>query len=519
MPTRPKSSRPPVVRPLASGLDTAELFQAVAGLPGRVWLDSATGQTSPESAVDDVVRRLSRYSFLSADPIRRLVAYPGQPNPWDELSRLVVRLPGDVDESLPPFQGGLVGVVGYEAARWLEPVELADCHQHQTDDLPTPAISFGVYDWAIAIDHFEDRSWLICQGFTAEDFDAGESDHRSAATRTQTANQRADQIIDLISAVQPKNADQRQFQRRFDPANDNRSDVHSNFTGEEFRAAVAEIVDRIRCGDSFQVNLAQRLTTTSTLDPAALYLRLRDANPAPFAGFYDGGDFQVLSSSPEGFLQLRDRHVETRPIKGTVPRTGDEAADAKLADQLLRSEKDRAENVMIVDLMRNDLSRVCRDESVVVSRLCEIERYQFVQHLVSVVEGDLVDGVDAVDVLRACFPGGSVTGAPKIEAMKTIAQLERNPRGPYCGSMGYFGCGGGADFNILIRTITATGGRLQIPVGGGITARSQPAAEEAETWAKAIGMLNALPTPPPQTRAKIAPSADHSANPKISEAV
>ncbi len=488
-------------------------------MPGRVWLDSATGQAAPVSPVDDVVRQLSRYSFLTAAPIKRLVAYAGEPNPWDELSRLVTALPRDVDASLPPFQGGLVGVVGYEAARWLEPVELAGCHQHQLDDLPTPAISFGVYDWVIAIDHFENRGWLICQGFAAEDFNSGEADHCSAATRIQRANQRADQISDLISAVQPKPLEQRQQRRRFDPPDRGRNDLHSNFTGKEFRAAVAEIVNRIRNGDSFQVNLAQRLTTASTLDPAALYLRLRDANPAPFAGFYDGGDFQVLSSSPEGFLQLRDRHVETRPIKGTVPRTGDEAADAKLADELLRSEKDRAENVMIVDLMRNDLSRVCRDESVVVSRLCEVERYQFVQHLVSVVEGDLVDGVDAVDVLRACFPGGSVTGAPKIEAMKTIAQLERNPRGPYCGSMGYFGCGGGADFNILIRTITATGGRLQIPVGGGITARSQPAAEEAETWAKATGMLRALPSPPPPSPTKIASSATHSANPKISETV
>ncbi|QDV44245.1 Aminodeoxychorismate synthase component 1 [Stieleria neptunia] len=505
------------MRPIASDLDVTDLFAALSGLPGRVWLDSATVQTS----VDEVVRRLSRYSFLSADPVKRLSVFPDQPDPWPELARWVDALPNDFDASLPPFQGGLVGVIGYEAARWLEPQELADCHAHQENDLPTPALSFGVFDWTLAIDHFENRSWLICQGFTAEDLDGGgdSSPASAAARRLRCAGERADQICDLISDVKPQ-ADHAPHQlHRVDSSPDASGEVASNFTGEAFRASVADIVERIRGGDSFQVNLAQRLTTSSSLDPAALYLRLRSANPAPFAGFYDGGDFQVLSSSPEGFLQLRDRHVETRPIKGTVPRTGDAATDADLAATLLASEKDRAENVMIVDLMRNDLSRVCRDESVVVSRLCEIERYQFVQHLVSVVEGDLVDGVDAVEVLMACFPGGSVTGAPKIEAMKTIAELEPHPRGPYCGSMGYFSCGGDADFNILIRTITATAGRLQIPVGGGITARSHPAAEEAETWAKATGMLNALPTPPPQTRAKLTPPVNHSANPKISEAV
>ena len=248
----------------------------------------------------------------------------------------------------------------------------------------------------------------------------------------------------------------------------------------------------IREGDSFQVNLAQRLLTKTHLTGSELYLKLRERNPAPFSAFYSGGDFSVLSSSPEGFLQVRDRTVETRPIKGTAPRTGDEATDQRLADELANSDKDRAENVMIVDLMRNDLSRVCDDDSVRVTQLCELERYEFVQHLVSVVQGRLKEGQNVVDLLRACFPGGSVTGAPKIEAMRTISRLEPNPRGPYCGSIGYISCGGNADFNILIRTITEAHGFWQIPVGGGITARSVPEAEEAETWAKAEGMLRAI---------------------------
>ncbi len=268
--------------------------------------------------------------------------------------------------------------------------------------------------------------------------------------------------------------------------------VRSNFTSAAFRSAISEIVESICQGDSFQVNLAQRLLIEASLSSPELYRRLRRHNPAPFGAYYNGNGFQVLSSSPEGFLQVRGDHVETRPIKGTVRRTGDSGTDSELAEQLLSSEKDRAENVMIVDLLRNDLSRVCTDESVQVRQLCGLERYQYVQHLVSVVEGTLAEHQSVVDLLRACFPGGSVTGAPKIEAMKTIARLEPNPRGPYCGSIGYISCGGNADLNILIRTITATGGYWQIPVGGGITARSDAASEEAETWAKAEGMLRAI---------------------------
>jgi para-aminobenzoate synthetase component 1 len=240
------------------------------------------------------------------------------------------------------------------------------------------------------------------------------------------------------------------------------------------------------------VNLAQRLTTQQTCDDVSLYLRLRKVNPAPFSGFYRGDGFTLHSSSPEGFLRVRGDWVQTRPIKGTTPRTGDAARDAELARNLLNSQKDRAENIMIVDLMRNDLSRVCDDTSVTVDQLCEIERYQFVQHLVSVVQGRLRDNATVVDLLRACFPGGSVTGAPKIEAMRTIAELERHRRDLYCGSLGYISSGNVADFNILIRSITSTGGRWVLPVGGGITARSQPDAEEAETWTKALGMLRAI---------------------------
>jgi para-aminobenzoate synthetase component I len=224
----------------------------------------------------------------------------------------------------------------------------------------------------------------------------------------------------------------------------------------------------------------------------SLYLRLRRRNPATFAGYFDLGEFQIASASPERFLQVRGGEVEARPIKGTRRRTARPEADLFAGDELRESEKDNAENVMIVDLLRNDLSKVCRPESVVVADLCRLEAYEFVQHLVSVVRGRLRDGTGPLDLLRAAFPGGSVTGAPKVRAMEIIAELEPTARGPYCGALGYIGFDGTMDSNILIRTITTGRGWWQMPVGGGIVAQSDPRAEYDETWHKAEGLLRAL---------------------------
>ena len=243
---------------------------------------------------------------------------------------------------------------------------------------------------------------------------------------------------------------------------------------------------------SFQVNLSQRLLHPAVDDSVALYHRLRERNPAPFAGYFDLGEIQIVSASPERFVQVRDGWVETRPIKGTRQRGELQSADSEHADCLQASEKDRAENVMIVDLLRNDLSRVCQADSVQVTELCVLERYQYVQHLVSAVRGRLREGKSSVDLIRAAFPGGSVTGAPKVRAMEIIAELEPTARGPYCGSLGYLGFDGAVDLSILIRTITAGRGWWQAPVGGGIVAQSQPEAEYEETWHKAEGLLRAI---------------------------
>jgi para-aminobenzoate synthetase component 1 len=489
----------PVVRSLADDFSLSAAFVRLVGRGGCLWLDSASPgpliSASASSPPHAAPQRLGRYSFLTADPIAQLIAAVGDDSPWDALQAWCRELPGDRVANLPPFQGGIAGLIGYEAATWLE----SSVAPAAIDDFPTPAISLGLYDWTIAVEHSTGRSWIISQGLGAT----------TPADRYQRACDRVDQVQAWLAeepmhvdaaAGNPASGLQTRCPDGYVPTD--RPRLWSNFSGSQYRSAVSDIIQRIKRGDSFQVNLAQRLLAPATCSAVELYLRLREFNAAPYGGYYGGTDvdgrpFEVLSSSPEGFLKIRDGRIETRPIKGTVRRTGDPAIDRQLATELQQSVKDRAENTMIVDLMRNDLSRVCRDESIRVGQLCELEQYEHVQHLVSVVQGDLEPGdmspaSNSLAAIQACFPGGSVTGAPKVEAMRTIAELEPHRRGPYCGSLGYISCGGDADFNILIRTITAADGYWQIPVGGGVTARSLPTAEELETWIKSAGMLRAV---------------------------
>jgi para-aminobenzoate synthetase component 1 len=251
-------------------------------------------------------------------------------------------------------------------------------------------------------------------------------------------------------------------------------------------------IELVRAGDIFQVNLAQRLAVAATIDPVELHRRSRTLNPAPFAGFFDTGTATIVSMSPERLLQVERGTVRMHPIKGTRRMLASPEADLYAGEDLGQSEKDRAENVMIVDLVRNDLSRVCTPESVRVEALCRLERYRYVQHLVSIVAGRLRPGLNSLDALDAAIPGGSVTGAPKHRACEIISQLEGFTRGAYCGSLGFIGFDGAADFNLLIRTFVVAPDAISFAVGGGITARSDPAAEYAETLHKAEGMLRVL---------------------------
>jgi para-aminobenzoate synthetase component 1 len=384
----------------------------------------------------------------------------------------------------PPFQGGIAGLFGYGLGNAIERLPMP-----RPDALALPDLALGCYDWVYAYDHETAEGWLITTGWPERE----ENARREHAWRRMQAIKRLLQNDSPAFPPHPASVARPELDVGNRWSLPNHPGVWSNFSTEQYCAMVARGVEYVRAGDCFQVNLAQRLSAPLREHPAELYLRLRERNPAPFAAYFDLGDLVIASASPERFLQMdAGGWIETRPIKGTRSRHHDSAIDRALQLQLLSSAKDRAENVMIVDLLRNDLGRVCRYGSISVDALCRLESYQTVHHLVSVVRGRLRAGLGAADLIRATFPGGSVTGAPKIRAMEIIAELEPHARGAYCGSLGYLSFTGDLDLNILIRTFTAASGWLTFPVGGGIVADSDPAREYDETLHKAAGLLAAL---------------------------
>ncbi len=463
----------PLVVELRPPPDVESALVALAVQPHSLLLDSAMRDP-----------RLGRYSFLTADPFEYLTIGANEPGGLQRLEEALSQFQTATLDDLPPFQGGAAGLLSYDLGRSLERLP-----QPRIDEFQIPAMAIGLYDTVLAFDHVEHRAWLISQGFP--ELEPERRRKRAAErvaqfqrwleTKPGQRNQK-DRIGELRAS---------ELAPRFEVPGP--KGMTSNFSAEGYRAAVERAIDYIHAGDVFQVNLAQRLLYPAADDGLSLYLRLRQCNPAPFAGWLDLGDAQIVSASPERFLSVKGGRVEARPIKGTRRRTAWAEADLFAGDDLMQSEKDRAENVMIVDLLRNDLSRACEEDSVQVTQLCALESYQFVQHLVSVVEGRLAPGKTAIDIVRAAFPGGSITGAPKIRAMEIIAELEPTARGAYCGSLGYFGFDGSMDLSILIRTITAARGWWQFPVGGGIVAQSIPEREYEETWHKAEGLLRALP--------------------------
>ncbi len=451
--------------------DPVDVFRRLASLPHCLFLDSALRDPW-----------LGRYSFVAADPFQFLQAHAKQPDVWADVQRLWQQGTSARRDDLPPFQGGVAGLFGYDLNRSLERIPSPQHNEFQIPDLV-----LGFYDVVVAFDHLASRAWIISQGLPETE----------PLARRERAVERMRQVGEMLrrppaplSCCPHQPIERCELVPQFANWDDPR--LTSNFSRAGFEQAIGRGIEYIRAGDIFQVNLAQRLLYPAQHGAVELYQRLRQRNPAPFSAFFDGGDFQVVSASPERFLAVRNRQVETRPIKGTRQRCRLPEADLFAASDLLTSEKDRAENVMIVDLLRNDLSRVCYPDSVYVSDLCRLETYQYVQHLVSVVQGELAPGRTAIDLIRAAFPGGSITGAPKVRAMEIIAELEPTARGAYCGSLGYLGFDGSLDLSILIRTITAARGWWQFPVGGGIVAQSDPAREYDETWHKAIGLVRAL---------------------------
>ncbi|MBI1349089.1 aminodeoxychorismate synthase component I [bacterium] len=465
---------PPVVRELATVPSVMSALRACAHRNRLLLFDSAA--VRPERG---------RYSYLMADPIvtedlpeARYGDAPFAPlQQW--LGNPANHEPADSD--IPPFQGGIAGLMCYELGGCWERLPAA---RHARGHLPV--FTAGLYPWVIAWDHISARAWIIAHGWP--EYDRTEAD--------RLATQRADEVErGLRSIAETPDIEKTTNLIPSSPpawARPITSEIWSDFDRNEYLLAVQKVIDYITAGDIFQANLTQRLWLRATADPITLYEQLRSCNPAPFAGFLQGDGWAILSASPERYLQVQDRIVTTRPIKGTRRRSARPEADLFTRDILRESEKDQAENVMIVDLLRNDLSRVCRPGSVNVPQLCQVETFATVQHLVSEVQGTLEDSQNIWDLFAMAFPGGSITGAPKIRAMEIIAELEPTRRGPYTGSLFYVGHNGTVDSNLLIRTFLHQDGWLECGVGGGIVAQSDPVSEYQETWHKAAGMLRAL---------------------------
>jgi para-aminobenzoate synthetase component 1 len=468
----------PLVEELSPVPDPARCCEQLAGWPYRIFLDSAATAT-----------RLGRYSFLTADPID-VIQSKRSNAALDQVRTRLAPFHAEPVAGLPPFQGGAAGYIAYDWGLTLERLPAP-----RYDDLALPDVALGIYDWVLAWDHVASRAWLISTGIPETSLTARRA---RAADRAHAVRERlrAESVrVDGAGSGRPSPPDAA-FAASY-PVEGGwwppSFDLRSSFTRSDYLDTVQRVRDYIFAGDIFQANLSQRFETPLVESPWAFYMRLRARNAAPFAAFFETPDVSVISASPERFLRVdRNGFVETRPIKGTRPRGVGPEHDAALGQALAESAKDRAENLMIVDLMRNDLSRVCAPRTVRVSELFSLERYATVHHLVSTVVGQLEPGHDALHLLRAAFPGGSITGAPKLRAMEIIAELEPSQRGVYCGALGYWSVTGDLDTSIAIRTAVARDGRVYFSAGGGIVADSDPEQEYRETIDKARALIDAL---------------------------
>ncbi len=438
--------------------NSAELFEPIAGEPWSVFLDSGF------PLIDS-----GRYDIIAAHPYMTLTTQGADTtiagnrsrtsmNSGDPFLLLREQLAGRADNrSGIPFCGGAMGYFAYDLGRRLERIPAL-----AQRDVAMPEMAVGLYDWAVVVDHHMRRTWMVGQGRCPD------------TERNWAALERM-----FRSTVQARL-----------PHYTVHGDISSNMTREGYAQAFHRIQHYIREGDCYQVCLAQRFEISVNGDPWDIYLNMRRHNPAPYSGFMRLPVGAVLSSSPERFLQVSNGQVETKPIKGTIRRSKFAYEDKALAAQLLESDKDRAENLMIVDLLRNDIGKNCRIGSVAVPKLFALESFTNVHHLVSTVTGTLAQGRHALDLLRGCFPGGSITGAPKLRAMEIIEELEPHRRGVYCGALGYVGFDGNMDTNIAIRTVVTLGDRYLYWAGGGIVADSTLESEYEESFAKAQAVLS-----------------------------
>lgn len=437
--------------------NAAELFALIADEPWSMFLDSGYPRID-----------MGRYDIIVSRPAITLATYGDVTYIRDDADNnitstedpllLLKQYLGEQDSNLSglPFCGGAIGYLAYDLGRRLE-----DLPELAINDIDMPEMAVGIYDWALIIDHHVRRVWL------------------TSFCRFKKTESIWPELLELFSKPTTKEA------KGFRVT----SDVKSNMSREQYGLAFDKIKKYILEGDCYQVNLSQRFVADFEGDSWSAYLKLRDVNPAPFAAYLNFPFAAVLSSSPERFLRVTGNQVETKPIKGTKHRSVFAYEDKALAVCLLESEKDRAENLMIVDLLRNDISKSCEAGSVVVPKLFALETYATVHHLVSTISGILADDKDALDLLRGCFPGGSITGAPKLRSMEIIEELEPHRRSVYCGSVMYVGFDGNMDSNICIRTLIKYAAQLYFNAGGGIVWDSKVDSEYKECFDKAAAML------------------------------
>ncbi|MFN6969768.1 MAG: aminodeoxychorismate synthase component I [Rheinheimera sp.] len=448
-----------------------EYFALVADLPYAMLLDSAaSGHVN------------SRYDILVCQPVATLEAFEqncvwqiegktfqAEQDPFSLLKTLQTQLLPEVppEACALPFCGGVMGYIGYDAGRTIEPMPNLANH-----DIAIPDLAFGFYHWALVLDKQQQQLWYVdCRGHASQHW----------LFQQDWFLQRRLFINDKTSSSMPQN-----FRLL--------SSWQANLSQTDYFEKFSQVQQYLQSGDCYQINLAQRFSAHYQGDEWQAYLALREANAAPFSAFIRLAQGVVLSISPERFLELKQRQVETKPIKGTKPRFTDPKLDQQSAESLHLSAKDRAENVMIVDLLRNDLGKVCKTGTVKVPALFSIESFPAVHHLVSTIVGELADAYQAADLWKAAFPGGSITGAPKIRAMQIIEELEPCRRSVYCGAIGYISQHGHMDTNIAIRTLVCANHQIHCWAGGGIVADSDAASEYQETFDKVARILPLLAT-------------------------
>ena len=469
----------PLIQEIVTAHTPVSLVERLRGEPGVVLLRSGLFD-SPQARYSFVAARpfLTFRSFGSRCEVRSHSTKGGSHiqfgNPWRMLDVLMSRYELLEGVDLPFPLGGCFGYWGYDLKNFVEP----GLSRRAANDLELPDCHLGFHDSLVVFDHRLAKTWIVSTGLDAD----GSRSERRATEGAQFWKAK------LGMAAQPPESATR---HTIDPIC-----VTSSLSRAEFLARVARAQSYIYSGDIYQVNLSQRLAARHSASGWELFQRLSAVSPAPFSAYLDCGGFQIASSSPELFLRLSGRHIQTRPIKGTRPRSPDATRDAQLTYELQTSPKEMAELVMITDLLRNDLGKVCEFGSVRVPELVRLERYPQVQHLVSTVEGHLRPALTHLAALASCFPGGSITGAPKFRAMQIIDELEPVARGPYTGALGCLGFNRESQLSIIIRTALCCGRTAYFHVGAGIVADSIPAAEYEETFAKAGGFFEALQLEP-----------------------